>query len=320
MFWIELRLMLRKLLARNPLLAAFLLSLVFHGTAFEGWKLGKRLGWWDHQATWLLNLGKKLHPRQLQPALPLVNQPPPQREIPLSFAEVDPALATPEPPKDAKFYGAQNSRAANSDPVVEAVVPKAEGQQTKLVRLEDVPKPQPLQPSPPPEKAHDPVPQKSKAKPPGDLAKLKTDQTKKQDREKPRTLAQARQQKSMLAGEQMKQEGGVNQRGKLSLDVKATPFGAYDYMLIAAVQQRWYDLLDNTQFAQRAGKVILEFRLYYDGRITDMKVAGNDVGELLALICQRAVLDPSPFAPWPSDMRRAVGKNYRDVMFTFYYY
>jgi membrane protein involved in colicin uptake len=117
----------------------------------------------------------------------------------------------------------------------------------------------------------------------------------------------------------MKQEGGVHERGTLSLDVARTPFGSYDAALIAAVQQRWYDLLDATRFAQRSGKVVLEFRLYYDGRITDMKVDGNEVGEMLGLLCQRAITDPAPFAQWPSDMRRAIGKNYRDVMFTFYY-
>jgi len=117
----------------------------------------------------------------------------------------------------------------------------------------------------------------------------------------------------------MKQDGGTKQRGKLTLDVAATPFGSYDAALVAAVQQRWYDLLDTTRFAQRSGKVVLEFRLHYNGRITDMKVDGNEVGEMLGLLCQRAVLDPSPFPQWPSDMRRAVEKTYRDVMFTFYY-
>ena len=117
----------------------------------------------------------------------------------------------------------------------------------------------------------------------------------------------------------MKQEGGVRDRGQFALAVARTPFGSYDAALVAAVQQRWYDLLDNTQFAQHSGRVILEFRLYYDGRITDMKVDGNEVGEILGTLCQRAVLDPSPFAQWPSDMRRAIGKNYRDVMFTFFY-
>ena len=117
----------------------------------------------------------------------------------------------------------------------------------------------------------------------------------------------------------MREDGGVSNHGRAALSVARTPFGSYDAALVAAVQQRWYDLLDSTTFAQRSGRVVVEFRLYYDGRITDMKIDGNEVGEILGALCQRAVLDPSPFAQWPSDMRRAVGKNYRDVMFTFFY-
>jgi hypothetical protein len=69
----------------------------------------------------------------------------------------------------------------------------------------------------------------------------------------------------------------------------------------------------------RSGKVVLRFNLYYDGRITNMQVAENDVGELLALVCQRAVLDPAPYEVWPSDLRRLAKSNFRDVQFTFYY-
>ena len=50
-----------------------------------------------------------------------------------------------------------------------------------------------------------------------------------------------------------------------------------------------------------------------------MKVDGNEVGEILGWLCQRAILDPSPYAKWPSDMLRSIGTNYREVMFTFYY-
>ena len=337
MTWTELR-PVRSFVARNPLAVALGLSLAIHLALFGGWRMGKRLGWWEHQATWLLDWKKKLRPQALPSALAQARTPPPPREIPLTFVEVDPSVATPEPPKDAKYYGAQNTRAANPDPTMESVVPKAEGEQNKLVRLENVPKPapQPLQPSPPPEKT---LPEPIQPKPkggenPGDMAKAKPETIKKPSdgqteigagqtpvvaHEKPRTLAAARQQKATLAGQKMKQEGGTQQRGKLSLDVTRTPFGSYDAALIAAVQQRWYDLLESTQFAQRSGMVKLEFRLHYDGRISEMKMDGNEVGEMLGLICERAVLDPAPFAPWPSDMRRAIEKTYRDVMFTFYY-
>ena len=336
MTWTELKVV-RSIPARYPLAVALALSLLIHFSVYGVWKMGQHFRWWEHQATWLLDWKKKLAPK-LSPRLPVnaAAPAPAPREIPLTFVEVDPAVATPDAPKDAKYYSAQSSRAANPDPAMESV-PKIEGRQNKVVRLEDVPKPgpQPLQPSlpPPPDKQ----PEQPKPKPsevPGDLAKVKPEEIKRPSdgqadaglgqapvvpKERPRTLAAARQQKGMLVGEKMKQDGGTNKRGRLAVDVTGTSFGSYDAALVAAVQQRWYDLLESQQFAQRSGKVILEFRLHSDGRISELRVDGNEVGEILGWICQRAIRDPSPFGQWPNDMLRTIGKNYREVQFTFYY-
>ena len=283
--------------------------------------MGKSLGWWDYQATWLLNLTKKLQAIRVAK----IPQPPAQpqtREIPLTFLEVDPSLAIPEPPKDAKFYGAQNSAAANPK-VQDKPDPKLDGKQNKIVRAEDVPKPFPLQPAVAPPKPEETAQSKPKEEAPGDMVKLenpgKVSQPKPVQHEKPRTLAEARAQKNMLAGEKAQLDGGARRPGRIGFDVKATSFGSYDAAFIAAVQDRWYNLLESSRFAQKSGKVVLEFRLMYDGRITDMKMSDNDVGELLGLLCERAVLDPAPFAPWPSDMRREIGHNFREVTFTFFY-
>lgn len=334
----------RDFMVRQPLVVALLISLLIHSGAYGFWKLGKHLHWWDHQATWMLKLlQKKPKPMDLQQLiqkqlddLAAAQQ---KREIPLTFVEVDPTTLVVEPPKDAKYYGALNATAANPDATVESVKPKVEGEQEKVVRTETVSKAQPLQPAPPPEKTEPKKPENTlqpaeppkAAENPGDLALSKpVEKVKPSDgsatemgsaekpKDKPRTLAVARAQKG-LAGEPMKQPGGVKQRGKIAFDVKQTPFGAYDAAFIAAVQQRWFDLLDSTQFAQRSGKVVLEFKLTYDGRILDLKVNGNEVGELLGLLCQRAITDPAPYPKWPSDMRRMVGGNYREVTFTFYY-
>jgi hypothetical protein len=149
---------------------------------------------------------------------------------------------------------------------------------------------------------------------------LITDPSPPPPRERPRTLAQVAQQNPMLAGRTMQQEGGVRRRGHVSIDVQGSPFGTYDAAFIAAVQERWYQLLEkNSYMLDRRGKVVLDFHLRFDGRITDMSVNDNSVGDLLGLLCQRAVLDPAPYARWPGDMRRMVGLDYRSVRFTFYY-
>jgi hypothetical protein len=128
------------------------------------------------------------------------------------------------------------------------------------------------------------------------------------------------QQNNLMPGPKIKQDGGVRRRLEISsFDAKATPFGEYDRAFIEAVEQRWFDLLDRRQFAlDRTGKVVLQFRLNYDGRITDMEIAESTVGETLAYVCQLAVTDPAPYEKWPSDMRREVGDS-RNIQFTFYY-
>jgi outer membrane biosynthesis protein TonB len=68
-----------------------------------------------------------------------------------------------------------------------------------------------------------------------------------------------------------------------------------------------------------SGKVVVEFRLHPDGRITDLRMAENEMSDLLGLICAQAIREPAPYRPWPEEMRRDIPKEYRDVTFTFYY-
>ena len=239
-----------------------------------------------------------------------------------------------EPPKEAKYYSDKNSRAANPEPDKITEVPKIDGKQTEVAKTEDVPREKftPLQPSrpmAPPQEAQPEVKPKP-AQPPGDLVMAKPAPTPRVgDGEaneakpaRPRTIkeALARQQQSQPPGEKMKQEGGVNRRDIVpSFDTKATAFGAYDAALIEAIRQRWYAMLDERTYASDSrGKVVLQFHLHYNGRITDMTMADNTAGEVLGLICQKAVLDPAPYAAWPSDMRRTLG-DVRNIQFTFYY-
>jgi hypothetical protein len=264
------------------------------------------------------------------------SQPPPQpQDIPLMFVNVNPAQATAEAPKDAKFYSDKNARAANPEPDKITDIPKISGNQTVVPKTEDVPREkftplQPARPVQPAQVAQEELKPKP-AQPPGDLVMAKPAPTPRPadgdaneaKPPRPRTVKEALAQlrPSQLPGEKMKQDGGVQRRHEMaSLDTKATPFGAYDAALVEAISQRWFTLLDERDYASDSrGKVVLHFRLHYDGRITDMNMTENTAGEVLGLICQKAVLDPAPFAAWPSDMRRTLG-DIRSIQFTFYYY
>ena len=327
MTWIELRDW-RELAVRRPLVTAFTLSLIIHVCFFGFWRVGKHLGWWQHQATWLMKLTQKRAKPMAAKLTPAQQAALTQRQIPLTFVEVDPTTAAKEAPKDAKHYGLQNTTAANPDPNLASETAKIDGSQEKTLRLENVAKPIPfpLQPAVTPDKGEDTQKQEAKAREtPGDMARVRPNDGvarvgtgEEVTPKRVRTIAEALAQKN-LSGEKTRQPGGVHARGRVSLDVKATPFASYDAAFIAAVQQRWYDLLDAHAGTQQSGKVILEFRLHYDGRITDMNVADNEVTEILSWLCRNAITDNAPYARWPDDMRRAIGGNHREVRFTFYY-
>jgi hypothetical protein len=305
---------------------AFTLSLAVHLLIFGGYYTGKKFNVWEnlHWPAWLqpIKMLAEVFKKKVDP------QQSPLQDVPLMFVDVSPAQATIEPPKDAKFYSDKNSRAANPDTTVDSNVPKITGNQKEVVRTEDVPRKvfTPLQPTPPAQEAQ----QEMKAKPaeaPGDLAMAKPDLTPRKDtgeapQPRPRTIAEARarQQDNRLAGQKTKQEGGVRRHLDMSaVDAKATPFGAYDWALIQAVQQRWFSLLDQQAYAYDGqGKVVLQFTLHYDGRITEMSVHENTAGFKWGVICEQAVQDPAPFSAWPAEMRRMLG-NTRNIQFTFYY-
>ncbi len=99
-----------------------------------------------------------------------------------------------------------------------------------------------------------------------------------------------------------------------------SPFNKYDSEIINSVEKRWYDLLESQKFeTDRKGKVIVQFKLKSDGSVTDIKIVENNVGELLGYITKNAITKGAPFAPWPVDMERMVGKDYREFTFNFYY-
>lgn len=341
-------------MASSRVAKAFAFSLLLHLALFLTIELGHQTGWW--KATFLfakeqarLDAQASRVPQQQKTAQA-------DQEIPLVFIDVDPSQATPDSPAEAKYYSALNSKAANPDTHLDKPTPKIDGKQERVPQTVDRAHPvaQPLQPTPPPQPQvvqerpkPEPAPPKEEVKPQeapapaplprvGDLAfsrptekplnqsdakKTEATEQAKPAHTRPRRLAEVRPPKTGLAGERMKQAGGARRFSvEPAFDVKATPFGSYDAAIIAAIQQHWYNLLDAREFAGTySGKVVVEFRLNSDGHVSDVKISESDVSSILTLLCQRAVQDPAPFARWPPDLRRLVGKDFREVRFTFYY-
>lgn len=306
--------------ATHPVSRALALSLALHLLLFGTLELTRYLKLqWPEWVKTVLDLS-----RQASLEKKATTDPDPPT---LTFVEVDPTQAAPEPPKDTKNYSAFNSLAANPDVSIDSEKPKIDGTQDKVPKVEDALRPTPPQPLTPLKPEPEPPKPETVSKPdppPGDLALAKPPDKKPAEEEKPRrprTLAEVRPTESLLLAKKMKEDGGVKRHGTIlpAFDARGTIVGSYDWALIAAVQQCWYNILDETISPTRPGKVTVAFRLHSDGYVTDVKILETNVGEMQSLFCQRAIEKPAPFARWPEGMLREVGRNHRLLTFTFYY-
>jgi outer membrane biosynthesis protein TonB len=296
---------------------ALALSLAFHLFFWGTYATGHHFHWWEkvRLPAWV----KKLSP----PPLSLQAKPAPlTREPPLMFVDVSSLQAVTEVPKETKFYSDKNSVAANPEVNLDANAPKLDGSQTEVAKTEDAARkkfdqlmPDPPKPKPETETEAQPKPKLA----PGTMTIAKAELKPQTEKARPRTIKEALLQRNQMPGQKAKLDAGAQQRPNASYDVKATGFGAYDRAFIDAVSSRWYDLLDSMSYdSYRSGRVVVQFNLNYDGRITEMKLVESTVTETLALLCQKAVLDPSPFK-WPREMRLMIGEDSRRITFTFYY-
>jgi hypothetical protein len=276
--------------------------------------------------------------------------PEPEKQMPMLFIEVDPTQSATEDPKKAKYYAAQNSLAANPDTKMDTDQPKIEGRQTEIIRTFDAarsqPKPMPLQATPPPQPKVEAQPEKRKTvenprdqrtkpseQPPqerGGLDMLRPPQNlqpqqaaqKDTPRERPKTLAEAKARESDYrpAGEKMKQDGGVKRFATGStLQAIGTPVGRYDAIIIDAIKNAWLSMVEDNPTIARQGRVEVFFRLHSNGRISDLRINSTSVDTIQTAYCQIAIEKPSPFPPWPEEVKREFRATYRDVTFNFHY-
>jgi hypothetical protein len=310
------------------LVRAVVISLAIHLLSFGTWKYGQTHQWWreSHLPNWLQKARNQLVQKMAKAIPPRAPQPQP---VTLTFVDVDPTTAVAEPPKNAKFTSSANTVASSTKKAADEL-PELTGKQDKVLKTTEnskpEPKAQPLQPSPKiqPEKPSPPP----KAYTPGDLAiakpRDKSNDSKSEQPEtqpehrRPQTVAEAKALRG-ITGDKMKHDSGSSRVGmSSSLDVRRTVTGDYDRTFVDAVQTRWDSLLEG-KGATPIGQVRLEFKLHYDGRITDMKMPQNGVDAFFALLCQKAILDNAPYPRWTPEMRREIAGDTRVVTFTFYY-
>jgi outer membrane biosynthesis protein TonB len=323
--------------ANKRLAMALVVSLVLHGLGYATWRVSPAI------AAAVKSISERVLPRkftELQPApTPKTAEPKLKREVPMVFVEVDPAQATPEPPKETKNYSTHNSIAANPEPK-KMDVPKIDGTQKHVQRTTDneKPQPKPLQPAPLTPKAEEPKPVEPTPPPPaqpkievGDLAMVKKTETKpvqpektesekplEKPRKKPTKLSEVLPKIPALAGMKIQQDGGTPTPGRVSLSARGTDYGEYDRELVRAVQQVWWQQIEEARY-NRHGMVKVAFVLHSDGRVSNLEVLETTVDAYGATLCQIAIDKPKNYGEWPKAMLQQIGKLTREVTFTFYY-
>jgi outer membrane biosynthesis protein TonB len=311
------------------LIRALVISLALHLFALGTWKYGQKHGWWreSHVPHWLQVARDNLVKQMAKP--PTQHAQPPQQQT-LTFVEVVPVQASEKAPKEAKFFSSANS-IASSTTKGDSVLPHLTGDQDKVLKTTENGEPateaQPLQPTP------KPLPQRDRPTPapkpynPGDLVfnrpntnliPSKTTEPETAPRPRPKTVQEAKMAQGMR-GDPAHHDGGSQHIALNStVDARHTAIGDYDRQFVDAVQSQW-EYLTQDHFSWPPGEVRLEFTMHYDGRITDMKVKYSSVDGFYTLLCQKAILDNTPYATWTRDMRRELAGDKRVVKITFYY-
>ncbi|MDB6026937.1 MAG: hypothetical protein JWM68_3160 [Verrucomicrobiales bacterium] len=329
----------RKISVIDPFWRALIVSLLVHVTIYGTWKLGHN---WTSK--WLSISGREsLNSASIAFKSDLLSK---QRadatEPPLIVIDVTPDSVPNDPSRSVpanvaqKAQGAMNTEAASLEKG-DTAMPKIDGKQEDYIKITENSrsKAMPLQPTQA-VKAVDKTdsqvrPSESKEiKTPGDMAMKSTDRetqngesaakgTSDETRARPKTLREAAR-KNGTPGEKSKLKGGTPQVAMTSsLAVNKTPVGEYYSEVFEAIRDRWVDLFSQITTGT-PGKVVISFNLHADGRVSEVMMEKSEVGEILSLICQRAILDPAPYRPWTTAMKHELNGSVQPVQLTFTYH
>ena len=97
------------------------------------------------------------------------------------------------------------------------------------------------------------------------------------------------------------------------------PFREYDGAIVQKVRTKWYTSIDSHGYTNRTGVVTAHFQLLEDGMIRNLKLTRHSKDSQLDEACLKAISESAPFDPLPESLRKIIGKEPREVSFTFYY-
>jgi hypothetical protein len=113
---------------------------------------------------------------------------------------------------------------------------------------------------------------------------------------------------------------GVPGLGMIAIEAKFSEFGDYLQRMYEAIGYQWLLLANQTRrgAAQISSRVVLEFIIYSEGGIENLRVVHSTAGQAATVICKDAIQSRSPFGRWTEEMVRTLGEE-QTIRVTFIY-
>lgn len=113
--------------------------------------------------------------------------------------------------------------------------------------------------------------------------------------------------------------GSGSYPGEVSFSDTNVVHSEFDKTWLKTIQEHWSSLVNSSSLAPRPGKVVVDFELRPDGGVAGLRIKSTEVGEPFSILCQRAILDPSPYPRLPRDLLEKDRKKSRRLSLTFTY-
>jgi hypothetical protein len=98
-------------------------------------------------------------------------------------------------------------------------------------------------------------------------------------------------------------------------------FKDYDFAARSKIIDHWSASLDSIPptTPQPSGKVVVEFRLFPDGHVSDLKASSSTVDDRYVSLCNQAITNSAAFESWSPLIRLAYTNDFRVIRYTFDY-
>lgn len=134
----------------------------------------------------------------------------------------------------------------------------------------------------------------------------------------PRPRVRPRLAPELITGPLMRSKGSASRRGSIAIDATFSEFGEYEQQFYAAIQTGWYQEIEFFQPIDTATRVRVQFTIYADGKVADVKAVQTTASEIATFICETAIAKRSPFRPWTKEMVLVFGQQ-RTLTVMFHY-